>query len=45
MVGVFIQAKVWLKRRVGQSQGGGMRRGMTKQKKRVWRVVAPSRGL
>jgi hypothetical protein len=26
-VGVFIQLKVWLKRRVGQSEGGGMRRG------------------
>ena len=41
MVGVFIQVKDWLKRRMSQSEGGGTRRGVTKQKNRVWRVTAP----
>jgi hypothetical protein len=30
MVAMFIQVKVWLKIRVGQSEAGGMRRGVTK---------------
>lgn len=42
---VCIKVKVWLERNLGQSEGGGMGRGVFEQKNNLRRATAPSGGL